>query len=197
MNFTEESIGAAQSALEKLRENYRQLVKTRDAGIDDDNFSAAGFTEEMKDGSLQLHPQMEAALDDDFNTAAALRELLSFSGLAAYYAQSRSAALASKVLDQLTYWATVLGLEPNAQWLTVKAIALPADFLERLQGELRGEVPLSGATAGEAIEQSIAARNAARARKDFAASDRLRDALIASGVALKDSKEGTTWTVAG
>ncbi len=38
----------------------------------------------------------------------------------------------------------------------------------------------------------------ARAAKDWAASDRARDALAAMGVAVKDNKDGTTtWTVAG
>ena len=36
----------------------------------------------------------------------------------------------------------------------------------------------------------------ARAAKNFAESDRIRDELAAMGVVLKDSKEGTTWEVA-
>jgi cysteinyl-tRNA synthetase len=46
------------------------------------------------------------------------------------------------------------------------------------------------------IESRIAARNAARAAKDFKESDRIRDELAALGILLKDSKEGTTWEVA-
>ena len=34
-----------------------------------------------------------------------------------------------------------------------------------------------------------------RAAKDWAASDRLRDALAAMGVALKDGKDGTSWEI--
>ena len=36
-------------------------------------------------------------------------------------------------------------------------------------------------------------RAAARARKDFKESDRIRDELAAMGVVIKDSKDGTTW----
>lgn len=43
------------------------------------------------------------------------------------------------------------------------------------------------------IEALIEARKAARADKDFAASDRIRDELKAMGVAIKDGPEGTTW----
>ncbi|MFG5119356.1 cysteine--tRNA ligase [Methylorubrum sp. POS3] len=48
------------------------------------------------------------------------------------------------------------------------------------------------------VEALIAERKAARAAKDWAASDRVRDALVAMGVSVKDNKDGTTtWTVAG
>jgi cysteinyl-tRNA synthetase len=46
------------------------------------------------------------------------------------------------------------------------------------------------------IDDLIADRTAARARKDFRESDRIRDELAAMGVVIKDSKEGTTWEIA-
>ncbi|WP_144768010.1 cysteine--tRNA ligase [Methylobacterium dankookense] len=47
------------------------------------------------------------------------------------------------------------------------------------------------------VEALIAERAAARAAKDWPASDRARDALKALGVAVKDNKDGTTsWSVA-
>jgi cysteinyl-tRNA synthetase len=48
----------------------------------------------------------------------------------------------------------------------------------------------------KAIDGLISERTAARARKDFAESDRIRDQLAAMGVVIKDSKEGTTWEIA-
>jgi cysteinyl-tRNA synthetase len=45
------------------------------------------------------------------------------------------------------------------------------------------------------IETAIAARNAARKAKDFKESDRIRDALLAKGIVLKDGPSGTTWEV--
>ncbi len=46
------------------------------------------------------------------------------------------------------------------------------------------------------IKGLIDDRTAARARKDFKESDRIRDELAAMGVVIKDSKEGTTWEIA-
>jgi cysteinyl-tRNA synthetase len=46
------------------------------------------------------------------------------------------------------------------------------------------------------VSELINKRTAARARKDFKESDRIRDELAAMGVVLKDSKEGTTWEIA-
>jgi cysteinyl-tRNA synthetase len=46
------------------------------------------------------------------------------------------------------------------------------------------------------VDALISNRTAARARKDFRESDRIRDELAAMGVAIKDSKDGTTWEIA-
>jgi cysteinyl-tRNA synthetase len=54
---------------------------------------------------------------------------------------------------------------------------------------------VSGIDAGR-VNALISDRAAARARKDFKESDRIRDELAAMGVAIKDSKDGTTWEVA-
>ena len=129
--------------------------------------------------SCGLAERMQAALDDDMNTAVALSELLSYGG------ESR---------DEFAYWLDVLGLTPSEGWLREPQRALPPDFLERLRERGAG---VNGASAEEAVEQIIAARTQARAQKNWAESDRLRDVLAGCGVTLKDSKDGTTWTVAG
>ena len=44
------------------------------------------------------------------------------------------------------------------------------------------------------VESKIEQRNAARKSKDFKRSDQLRDELLAMGIEIKDSAQGTTWT---
>jgi cysteinyl-tRNA synthetase len=46
------------------------------------------------------------------------------------------------------------------------------------------------------INKQLEARALAKSEKNFALSDKIRDELIAMGVIIKDSKEGTTWELA-
>ncbi|NCN72186.1 MAG: cysteine--tRNA ligase, partial [Betaproteobacteria bacterium] len=55
----------------------------------------------------------------------------------------------------------------------------------------------SGASFDEAlVAQKIAERAAAKAVKNFAEADRIRQALLAQGIVLKDAASGTTWEAA-
>ncbi|MCJ2071480.1 cysteine--tRNA ligase [Methylobacterium sp. J-030] len=85
--------------------------------------------------------------------------------------------------------------EPQAAALRAGANLL--GLLARTRSEREtAQVAASGVDVA-AVEALIAERRAARTAKDWAASDRARDALAAMGVAVKDNKDGTTtWTVA-
>jgi cysteinyl-tRNA synthetase len=45
------------------------------------------------------------------------------------------------------------------------------------------------------VELAIEQRNAARARKDFAASDLIRDCLTKIGITIEDTPNGTRWNI--
>jgi cysteinyl-tRNA synthetase len=110
------------------------------------------------------------ALSDDLNTPQMIAALHSL----------RNSAASGNERDRSTFAASLrlLGFlsESAAEWKSRKQQASGVD--------------------ATAIEGLIAERTAARARKDFAESDRIRDELAAMGVVIKDSKDGTTWEVA-
>jgi cysteinyl-tRNA synthetase len=177
MNFTEESIGAAALSLERLKTAYRQL---RRAPVRASGDAAA------------LDAAVREALDNDINTAGALAELHKVAGRTLEFERAGTdvAGAYEALLD-------VLGLTPSAAWAEEPvAAALPSDTLARLHDAFGAELSLNGASAEDAIARILEARTQARVDKNWAESDRLRDALLACGVAIKDSKDGTTWNVA-
>lgn len=118
-----------------------------------------------------------AALLDDLNTPKALSEL---------FAVAKKANVATDPLERAKLKAALvqsgflLGL-------------LQQDANSWFEGEVDGASDLDAA----AIEAQIDARNAARAAKDFAEADRIRDALADAGVLIEDGPEGTKWKLAG
>jgi cysteinyl-tRNA synthetase len=69
-------------------------------------------------------------------------------------------------------------------------------FLSESVAEWKDRKQQASGLDAKQIDGLIADRTAARARKDFRESDRIRDELAAMGVVIKDSKEGTTWEIA-
>jgi len=69
-------------------------------------------------------------------------------------------------------------------------------FLSESAAQWEGRKQHASGVDADEINRLISERSAARARKDFKESDRIRDQLAAMGVAIKDSKEGTTWEIA-
>jgi cysteinyl-tRNA synthetase len=127
---------------------------------------AAWATEPSKPMCAEYSDRIFGALDDDLDTPAALRALRELERDAAIPAGSKFETFASA--DR------VLGLD-----------------LVREVG--RAPVP---ATLPAGAAELLAARTAARDRKDFAASDRLRAELAGLGVAVADTAEGQAWSLA-
>ena len=112
--------------------------------------------------------RFKAAMDNDFGTPEAVAVLFE---LAAEANRSKSTAAAG-LLKAL---GGVLGL---------------------LQADPRAYLQAGAGLDHASIQQQIAARAAAKKAKNFAEADRIRDALLARGIVLKDSPTGTTWETA-
>jgi len=87
------------------------------------------------------------------------------------------------------------GAKPAAACL--KASAQLIGLLQQSSSEWNKFHPASSAVDEARVINSIAARNAARAAKNFKEADRIRDELRSMGVELEDTKDGrTNWKVA-
>jgi cysteinyl-tRNA synthetase len=111
-----------------------------------------------------------AALADDLNTPAAIAEL---SALATAANIAKKPAEMAKAKAELLAAAKLFGVlqDDPEHWFRASFGAEAAAEIDRLVGE----------------------RVAARAAKDYATSDRLRDELAARGVEVMDSASGSTW----
>ena len=112
-----------------------------------------------------------AALEDDINTPKAMAE---FFTLAKALNKEDDADEKQRLAATMLAAGDLLGL-------------LQSDPEEWFAGHVEGEL-----SAGE-IEALIEKRNAARAQKDFATADAVRDRLTAAGIKIEDSPSGTIW----
>ena len=113
--------------------------------------------------------RFEVAMDDDFNTPQALALMFEL-----VREINKAAPGGAELLALLREFGATLGLLQQA----------PGEFL---QG---GDELAIGA---QEVEQLIAQRNQARAEKDWAKADEIRDFLLAKGILLDDGRDGTSW----
>ncbi len=159
-----------------LRVHYRRPFNYSDAGLDDARSGLKRLYTVLQavppeagpvDWTQPFAVRFREAMDNDFSTPEAVATLFD---LASEINRGKSASL-SGLLKGL---GACLGLLQRD----------PQDYLR------------AGAHLDEAaIATLIAQRAAAKAARDFAASDRIRDQLLAQGIVLKDSASGTTWEV--
>ena len=159
-----------------LSAHYRQPLDWSDGVIEQ-----AGRTLDRLYGTLrdladvhaeaQIPAPVEAALDDDLNTPLALAELARIGSEA-----RRASGLAerARLKAELLGAGLALGLlqQPPAAWFGSASVDSDDDAR---------------------IQALIDARSAAKAARDFARADAIRDALAAEGIVLEDTAGGVRW----
>jgi cysteinyl-tRNA synthetase len=131
--------------------------------------AACGATAELAEAAAELERDATEALFDDLNAPAAMGALFTFINKA------------NAELDRG-------GSDENA-------LAVARTVFARINGVLdivpdpEGPDPELSAR----VEGLLAERREARAKRDFARSDAIRDALIADGIAIEDGPGGTRW----
>jgi cysteinyl-tRNA synthetase len=112
-----------------------------------------------------------AALNDDLNTPIAIAEIHAVAKQLHKAGPDEKPSLKGRILAA----GNLLGI-------------LEQDAVEWLQGTAAAD-----AISAEEIEALISERQAAKLAKNYARADEVREALLARGVVLEDSREGTQW----
>ncbi|MDC3123520.1 cysteine--tRNA ligase [Gammaproteobacteria bacterium] len=164
LTWSDELLAQARASLDGL---YQSL---RDASSEQSITSA-----DFQDMDISEYPKVVVdALSDDLNTPKALAGLHE---LANQLRRTTDTEARNAAVQQLLAGGSLLGL----------LIQTPDAYFT--QGQPGGPSSMTA----DAIEALIEQRKAARASGDYAGADRIRDDLLASGIELEDSREGTRW----
>jgi cysteinyl-tRNA synthetase len=170
LEFSEDSLGEAAAAYRRV-EGFVQ--RASEALAADPDASGPAPAEAI------LPLSFSAALDDDLGVPAAL------AAVHAAVRDGNSALQAGRTADvreslaQVRAMLGVLGLDPLAQ---------PWAASDR-QGERMREIVQS------LVQVALDQRQLARARKDYATADALREGLEKAGIAIEDTRDGPRWEI--
>ena len=112
------------------------------------------------------------AMQDDFNTPSAISILFDLVRQINTFKKKNETEKANSLASELVQLSGILGILQNS-----------------FEDYFTSEASLTNAE----IENFILKRNQARANKDFALSDKIRDELLEKGISLEDKESGTIW----
>jgi cysteinyl-tRNA synthetase len=160
-----------------VRTHYRSALNYSDAHLDDARNSLKRLYTALDlvapadvaiDWTQPHAARFKAAMDEDFGTPEAIAVLFELAGEVNRTKSAETAGL-------------------------LKALAASLGIL---QGDPRAFLQAGSTLDDATIQAKIDARAAAKAAKNFAEADRIRQELLEQGIVLKDSPTGTTWAAA-
>jgi len=168
LNFSPESLQGAASSVERLR-NFDSRLRA-------EKFPE-GSSPAMAERAAKAKEDFDRGLADDLNTAqalAAIFDLVRDANTAMDRGEFRQGDVAP-VLEVMEKFDAIFAV-------------LRDDDAEKLRA--LGVSQASASITDAEVEALVAERQASRKRRDFAASDRLRDQLAERGIVLEDSRDG-------
>ena len=167
IDYHDGALAEAEAALDRI-ESFLERVARRLTGT---RFAGTG--------SEQIPDAFAAAMDDDLSVPQALAVLHDTIRQGNASIDGENLALAAAAQGQVMAMTEVLGINPfSAEWS-------------------RGQDKAASGVLNNLVDQLLDERQKARAARDFAAADRIRDALAAAGITIEDTSTGAHWSIDG
>lgn len=168
LDFTNEALKAAEKGLQRLLTAHK-ILKELNYKADAKKFSEV----EEKEVVTAINACTEH-INDDLNTAQVMARLFDMAG---------------KIYSYKNEQLPVSSISEKIFTLLQKTFD---DFVTVILG-LKDEKETGDGKTEELMQLLIAMRNAAKEKKDFATSDKIRNELSRMGIQLMDGKDGTSW----
>lgn len=182
IDFTADSMDEAEKA------QHRVYTALHEAGkaLARDKWKKTPLPQEMAEEWAALPKAFDAALEDDINTAQALGQV---------FAQVR---LVNRLLEDKVLRVAEAGRDLLQEFLARaqewnKRLGLFGQAPQAFLADLRSQRAVRGKIDVARVEELMLARQEARASKDFARSDSLRQEILDLGVSVRDTPEGQVW----
>lgn len=188
--FNDEGIEEAGTGLETFHRFFERYAR-----LTGDDFYGLAPTSRRSDGDfdadndpllVDVHTHRAnflAKMDDDFNSGAAVSELFELVRLLNRFVDSEKLEEAGQNPKSLA------SLGRGVQ--TLRELSALLGLFLQAPATAGGDDALTG----KLMELMIELRAEARAKKDFATSDRIRDGLQELGITIEDRKDGTGWRI--
>jgi cysteinyl-tRNA synthetase len=188
LNFTFQGLQQAAASVERLRNFQQRLVEGK---------FADGSNPAMQTLASDSSVRMREALDDDLNTAQAQASVFDMARAANAAMDSGELKKADApallaVMTQFDEIFSVLNDDDAAKMQSTFEWAKAEGREKDISPELR-EIVSSAAMSDDPINQKVAAMEAARKSKNFAAADAIRAELTAAGILIEQTKDGVRW----
>lgn len=170
IEFTTDSMNAARTAVSRLIKAAGPVITDTNGALAASNEALPPLSTLLASGDAdikQWHADFVEAMDNDFNTPIAVSVLFAIADKATHCPDASVQANYRALLRHLSY---VLGL-------TLSDTTRQVDSM----------------TGGSVLDLVMELRAKARANKDYASSDLIRDHLQKLGIKVMDGKDGATW----
>ncbi len=168
VDFSNDALQSAEKGLERLMDAYKTLKSLQPSSTGTVNMQYVD----------DLRQKCYDALNDDFSTPMVISHLFDASRIINQVAD-KSATITADVLEALT--------------ATFELFAFDILGLQKSNGGGQDQSEAREEAFGKVVDMLLEQRMKAKANKDWATSDMIRDQLAALGFEVKDTKDGFTW----